>query len=177
MPPPPPSPLPTLFLTEAVLKVLAGATFLLFPTSILQNLSPEPFSPSSLALVRSFGTQTIAFGIPLFLTARADAGTRRLVYATLLAREGFLAVGLLGQVAGLYFGVGREGGGSGGEGEVEGQRERLLEEGRVGKERDGVEDRRVGEEMLRRGLGVWVVEVLPFVVGRVWVLGWRGEWF
>lgn len=93
----PPSPLHSLFLTEAILKVLGGATFILFPSAISKNLAAPPYTTLSTSLIRSLGTQTIAFSIPLFLAARS--GTlgkegRRSVYWTVLAREGFLIMGL-----------------------------------------------------------------------------------
>ncbi|KAF2251251.1 hypothetical protein BU26DRAFT_563193 [Trematosphaeria pertusa] len=107
MPPSTRSPLPTLLLTEAVLKLLGGAIFFLSPTSVLKNLASQPYSPASLSLIRSLGTQTIAFSVPLFLSARSDAksvGSRRIVYWGLLAREGVLALGyvLLSLSTNLY---------------------------------------------------------------------------
>ncbi|KAF2644010.1 hypothetical protein P280DRAFT_504901 [Massarina eburnea CBS 473.64] len=168
--PTPSSPLPPLFQTEAILKLLSGATFLLLPTTILKNLTTAPYPAPSVALVRIFGSQTLAFSIPLFLAAREGAEARRLVYWTLLAREGFLGAALVGQLVGSYGGEGE----GGREGE---ERDRLLEEGSLGG-RDGEEDRRVGVGRLRCGVWGWmVVEVVPFVLGRGWVLGWKGDWF
>lgn len=33
------------------------------------------------------------------------------------------------------------------------------------------------ERRLRRGMWLWVAELVPFIVGRAWVLGARPEWF
>ncbi|KAF2185840.1 hypothetical protein K469DRAFT_707519 [Zopfia rhizophila CBS 207.26] len=98
----PTSPLPTLLYTEAVLKVLDGTMFIVSPTTVLKNLTTPPYTPTSISLIQNLGTQTLAFSIPLFLasyntsTARAS---RKLVYYTVLAREGFLALELLGRIA------------------------------------------------------------------------------
>ncbi|KAF2809434.1 uncharacterized protein BDZ99DRAFT_28486 [Mytilinidion resinicola] len=139
---PPPSPLPSLFLAEALLKVAGGAYFLLSPTTILTLTSTPPFPASARMLIQHLGSQTLAFSVPLFLAARSTpraVASRRIVYWAVLAREGFLMGTLLWQIWG--FDGGREG------------------------------------EFTREGLWRWVAELAPFVVGRVWVLGWRGEWF
>ncbi|KAF2490810.1 hypothetical protein BU16DRAFT_621511 [Lophium mytilinum] len=144
--PPSSSPLPTLFLTEALLKVAGGAYFLLSPSTILGLTSVPPFPASSLTLIQHLGSQTLAFSIPLFLASRNTPqaiASRRIVYWAVLAREGFLMTTLLWQIWKF------EGGGEG---------------------------RREGE-FTREGLWRWVAELAPFVVGRVAVLGWRGEWF
>ncbi|KAJ4305885.1 hypothetical protein N0V90_001418 [Kalmusia sp. IMI 367209] len=67
-------PLRTLFLTEAILKVIGGTIFLFAPSTILKNLSFPPYSMLSTSLIRNLGTQTLAFSIPLFLAARTDRG-------------------------------------------------------------------------------------------------------
>ncbi|KAF2262961.1 hypothetical protein CC78DRAFT_569372 [Lojkania enalia] len=173
------SPLPTLFLIEAVLKVIGGSIFYFSPSTILKQLQVPPYPQTSLSLIQSLGTQTLAFSIPLFLTARSDeksCGCRRLVYWMMLGREGLLAAGLLGQIGWSYVtewgsgdreGVGRK------KGEKDARR---LEEGmKISGSEEGVEEEAV--QKLRRGLWLWVVELTPFVLGRIWVLGWRGEWF
>lgn len=171
MPPPRTSPLPTLFLTEATLKLISAAIFIASPPTILKHLVPAPYSPLSTSLIRAFGTQTLAFSVPLFLAARGGGKeTRRIVYVAMLAREGFLAVGLVGEMVGLWA-RGRKGG------EGDGGKERAVEEGRVGEERAMGEEEDERRGVLIRGLGLWVAELVPFVFGRVWVLGWRGEWF
>lgn len=159
------SPLRALFLTEAALKLIGGSIFLFAPTTVLKNLTSSPYPPSSVALVRNFGTLTLAFSVPLFLAARQDAASvksRRIVYWGLLAREGFLAVGLVGQIVWSWAPEEKDDMGA-----------RALEEGLVEeKEGESAELRR-----LKRGLWVWVVELVPFVIGRAWVLQRRGQWF
>ncbi|PVI04689.1 hypothetical protein DM02DRAFT_668889 [Periconia macrospinosa] len=175
----PPIPLTTLFLTEGTLKLISGFTFILSPHSILKNLYPSSPSPSqhpsyppvSVALTRIFGSQTIAFSIPLFFAARADKRIKKLVYLTMLAREGCLAAILLGQLTIGYFWEGK----GEGVGTVEGG-DRILEEGRVGEVKGEGVRREMESVALRRGLWVWLAEVAPFVVARVAVLGW-GSWF
>jgi hypothetical protein len=43
--------------------------------------------------------------------------------------------------------------------------------------RGGEEDRMVEGGGLRRGLWLWVAELVPFVLGRMWILGTRPAWF
>ncbi|KAF2658644.1 hypothetical protein K491DRAFT_713358 [Lophiostoma macrostomum CBS 122681] len=169
-----PSPLPTLFLTEAVLKIIGGSIFFFSPATILKNLASPPYAPSSVSLIRSLGTQTIAFSIPLFLASRSDAvsvRSRRLVYWTMLAREGVLGLGLGWQILEGWWGERCLGVGDGDEDA------KALEEGLVGESRVRAEDEGLGSRKLRRGMWIWIAELVPFVVGRLWVLGWRGEWF
>ena len=99
--------------------------------------------------------------MPLFLAARADAKTKRLVYCGMLAREGFLAAVLLGQIAGQVFGSG-----SGKGGEEEGT-ERVLEEGRVadrscvcGRAKSQLKQARVDQYRLKRILWMEVCFVM-----------------
>ncbi|PSN66222.1 hypothetical protein BS50DRAFT_635367 [Corynespora cassiicola Philippines] len=164
-----PSPLRTLFLTEAVLKVLGGTFFFLSPATILGDLAQPPYSAATLTLMRNLGTQTLAFSVPLFLAARRDPDSvrcRKLVYWALLGREGFLGLGLLWQIGKGWWGERRK--------VREAEEERGIEEGR-GK---GVVGREVEEgKFLRTGLWIWVAELAPFVLGRVWVLGYRERWF
>ena len=54
---------------------------------------------------------------------------------------------------------------------------RAVEEGLVQKKRDEVEDRELEKRKLAVGMAWWVVELLPFVVGRLWVLSSRRRWF
>lgn len=160
----------TLFLTEAFLKLLGGAIFILSHTTILKKLAFPPYDSLSVSLIRNLGTQTIAFSIPLFLAARRDAvsvGSRRIVYWTLLAREGCLMVGILGQMGWAWLQ---------GDGDEDGV-DRAVEEGLVQKQRDEVEDRGLQRHRLAKGMAWWVAELLPFVVGRLWVLGSRRTWF
>ena len=169
--PMPSSPLHTLFLTEAILKILGGATFILFPSSILKNLIAPPYTPALTLLVRCLGTQTLAFSIPLFLAARSHGlgkEGRRLVYWSVLAREGFLMIGLLGGIAGIW---------SRGRAQDGLRVERSLEEGKGGESRAAEEDQAVEQRMLQRGSWLWVAELVPFVVGRVWILTQKEEWF
>lgn len=159
-----------MFLAEAILKALGGAIFILFPTTILHNLSNLPFSPVSVSLVKSLGTQTITFSIPLFLASRSrslDSEARKLVYWSVLAREGFLLAGLLGQILELQIGW------------VDSSMdiERRLEEGREMEARSEKENMAEAMGKLRKGLWFWIAELVPFVVGRVWILKWRSEWF
>lgn len=187
------SPLPKLFITEAILKVLGGSLFFFSPSLILKNLASPPYPASSLSLIQSLGTQTLAFSIPLFLAARTDATSvksRRIVYCALLAREGFLGLGLLGQLGVSYA---REWWrGSNQPGPRRTKKERLMALARAqptnagyvmpgGWEEEG-EDMKVlmereEAERLRRGLWLWVAELVPFVVGRVWILSSKGQWF
>ncbi|KAF2475102.1 uncharacterized protein BDR25DRAFT_310557 [Lindgomyces ingoldianus] len=168
------SPLRTLFLTEAVLKVMGGSIFFFAPSTILKNLSEPPYPVTSLSLIQALGTQTLAFSIPLFLAARIDSTSiksRRIVYYTLLGREALLAFGLLAQIGWSYL-----------RGWRGGRRDSIrsveeLEEGLVSDRRGTKEDEKKALEMLRRGLWLWVAEVAPFVVGRMWILGFRKEWF
>lgn len=167
---PNPSPLRTLFLTEAFLKLLGGAIFISSPSTILKNLTITPHDSVSKSLIRNLGTQTVAFSVPLFLAARQDAGSvgsRRIVYWTLFAREGCLMVGILGQLGWAWLQGDRD------ENEVA----RAVEEGLVQKKRDEVEDRELEKRKLAVGMAWWVVELLPFVVGRLWVLSSRRRWF
>ena len=168
------SPLRNLFLTEAILKVLGGASFILFPTTILKNLVAPPHTQISILLIRSLGTQTIAFSVPLFLAVRSWGGlskeARRLVYWTLLAREGFLMCGFLGAIGTIGF-SGR------GSGSDKDSAERELEEGKARDLRIAAEDEVVQQRRLRKGLWLWVAELVPFVVGRVWILTQKEEWF
>ncbi|KAH7132209.1 hypothetical protein B0J11DRAFT_521084 [Dendryphion nanum] len=151
-----PTPLPFLFRTEAILKVLGGVIFLLSPATILQNLQTAPHHPTSLSLIRSLGTQTLAFSIPLFLAARNDATSvrsRRIVYLAVLGREGLLAV------------------------ENVDEDDKALEEGYGLVRRAKEEDEGFANRKLRRGLWLWVAELVPFIIGRVWILRSRSEWF
>ncbi|KAK7185132.1 hypothetical protein DPSP01_000753 [Paraphaeosphaeria sporulosa] len=177
MPPPtrsPSSPMRTLLLTEATLKLLSGTLFLVSPSAVLARLSPPPHTRVPTLLIRLLGTQTLAFAVPLFLAAGADMSgpTRRVVYWACLARETFLAVGLVGMMARLYLDEGGRG-----EGGWEGVDERSVEEGMAGEKRGMVDDARAEGWVLFKGMGWWVGELVPFVVGRAWVLGWRGAWF
>jgi hypothetical protein len=143
------SPVPTLFLTEALLKVAGGLYFLLSPSTILSLTSTPPFPASSLSLIQHLGSQTIAFSIPLFLAARNTpqaVASRRIVYWAVLGREGLLMATLLWQIWGFR---------GDGEGKKRGHGEGGFTE---------------------KGLWRWVGELAPFVVGRAWVLGWRGSW-
>jgi hypothetical protein len=165
------SPLRTLFLTEAILKVLGGATFILFPSTIAQNLTALPCTPLSTNLLRGLGTQTVAFSVPLFLAAWSGTLSRegrRLVYWTVLAREGFLMAGLLGGIATSWI--------SNHAGNTLGI-ERGLEEGKGQVVRAEEADKVSEEKKLRRGLWLWVAELAPFVVARLWILTQREEWF
>ncbi|KAF2123114.1 hypothetical protein BDV96DRAFT_561984 [Lophiotrema nucula] len=178
-PPSSPSPLPTLLLTEALLKLLGGTLFLLSPATILKNLMQPPYPDPSLSLIRSLGTQTLAFSVPLFLASTRrfrGPGVRRVVYWTLLAREGILAAGLLGQIVYLRYqewcatrepesGVGKD---------VD---VKALEEGRAGETAREARDRREERKILKRGLWLWVAELVPFVVGRIWILEMKPGWF
>ena len=166
------SSLRTLFLTEGVLKVIGGAIFVFSPSSVLKSLTFAPYSVTSEALVRNFGTQTLAFSIPLFLAARSDTASvksRKLVYWTLLAREGLLALGLLAQIGASYvrqrFETANE--------EVD---IGAIEEGRAGTVRELREDKMVGSTKLKGGMWLWVAELTPFVVGRLWILT-KSDWF
>jgi len=192
--PPSNSPLPALFKTEGILKVLGGSVFLFSPTLILQNLTSSPYPSSSLSLVQTVGTQTLAFSIPLFLASRADIASvksRKIVYYALLAREGFLGLGLLGQLGMSYAREWRRSGNK--PGPKRSTKERLLALARKpasdefimpggwGAEEDS-EDMKVllereAQERLRRGLWLWVAELVPFVVGRLWILSYRENWF
>jgi hypothetical protein len=168
--PTPPSSLRTLFLAEAILKVFGGAIFIIFPSGILRNLTVPPYNPLCTLLVRCLGTQTIAFSVPLFLGARSDTlsrEARKMVYWSVLAREGFLIVGLLGGAAGGWFGGSRK----------RLEMERSLEEGKMREVRIDEEDMAVEESRLRRGVCFWVAELVPFVAGRVWILTQKKEWF
>lgn len=168
------SPLRALFFTEAFLKVVGGTIFILSPSTILKNLISPPYPPISELLIRSLGTQTLAFSIPLFLAARNEkisVQSRRIVYWALLARESFLAVGLLGQLGASYLEEWNK------DKEDEGVRVRALEEG-LAVELSQDEQVKVGDvEKLRRGMWIWVAELVPFVVGRLWVLQKRDQWF
>lgn len=172
MPSPSPStsplPLCTLLLAEAALKFFSGTFFLVSPSTILSRFSLPPHAPVATLLTRLLGTQTLAFAVPLFLAGRMDVGGRgvRVVYWACLARETFLTVGLVGSMIGMW--VGEKG---------EGVDERDIEEGQAGEKRGRVEDRVAARRMLVRGMGWWVAELVPFVVGRAWVLGWKGAWF
>lgn len=170
-------PLQNLFLVEAVLKVMGGSIFFFSPTTILKNLTSAPFSATSISLIRSLGTQTVAFSIPLFLVSwnigrLGSRSSRKLVYWTLLAREGFLALGILAQIAASHFKeLSRRGETS------EGADAAALEEGLVKDRRGEEEDALVEERRLRKGLWYWVAELMPFVVGRLWILRRREDWF
>lgn len=167
------SPLRTLFFAEAVLKLIGGAIFIISPTTILKNLTLSPYSSISTTLVRSLGTQTLAFSIPLFLAARKDrasAGSRRVVYWALLAREGFLMAGLVGQAGALYLWGDQPSG-------KESADPRAVEEGLAREELSVVEDRKLEQRILTQGIRLWVAELVPFVAARMWVLGWRQNWF
>jgi hypothetical protein len=169
------SPLRTLFITEGILKVLGGAIFFFSPSTILQQLQEPPYGLSSLSLVQSLGIQTIAFSIPLFLAARRDEASlksRKIVYWALLGREGFLALGLLGQIGWNYFVPGWAKSSI----EVEYGEARALEEG-YGRVNNRREDLALHLKYLRRGLWLWILELVPFVVGRIWVLKWKAHWF
>lgn len=163
------SPLRTLLLTEGILKLISGTIFILSPSTILKNLTSTPYSPVSTSLIRAFGTQTLAFTIPLLLAARGDTrslGSRKIVYWACLAREGFLTVGLLGSMLALRWErTGRE------------LNERAAEEGRVTEKRGREEDEAEGKRKLLHGMWLWVAELVPFVVGRACILGWRSDWF
>ncbi|ORY01826.1 hypothetical protein BCR34DRAFT_574610 [Clohesyomyces aquaticus] len=170
-----PSPLPPLLLTEAILKLIGGSIFFISPTTILKNLHSPPYPLSSISLIQSLGTQTIAFSIPLFLAARADSASvksRRIVYWAVLGREGLLGAGLLAQIGWSWVGEWKRGKERSGDGEF-----KALEEGRAAEKRWGVEDENLAATILRRGLWMWVAELVPFVVGRMWILRYRREWF
>ena len=96
-----------------------------------------------------------------------SVGSRRIVYWTLLAREGCLMVGILGQMGWAWMQ---------GDGDEDGV-DRAVEEGLVRKKRDEVEDRRLQRHRMVKGMAWWVAELVPFVVGRLWVLGLRRTWF
>ncbi|KAF2014820.1 hypothetical protein BU24DRAFT_423736 [Aaosphaeria arxii CBS 175.79] len=169
------NPLPLLLLSEGVLKVIGGSVFLFSPTTILKNLQSAPCTATSISLIRNLGTQTLAFSIPLFLAARNDVvsiKSRRLVYWTLLGREGLLALGLLGQIGWSHVGQWKSPVDKGAE-----ERERLLEEG-LGYDLKGRdEDVRWDERVLRKGLLLWVAELTPFILGRIWILTMKKDWF
>lgn len=173
------SPLPALFLTEAVLKVIGGSIFFFSPATILRNLVFPPFSKASLSLIKSLGTQTIAFSIPLFLAARSDPASvksRRIVYWTILGREGLLGLGLLAQIGWIHFKGWREERSISDDATI-GERERLLEEGLRRDVEGEKEDRVMESRRLRKGLWLWIAELVPFVVARIWILQRRMEWF
>ncbi|KAF2710185.1 hypothetical protein K504DRAFT_501457 [Pleomassaria siparia CBS 279.74] len=192
------SPLPKLFIAEGILKVLGGSIFFFSPTLILKNLAAPPYNASSLSLIQSMGTQTLAFSIPLFLAARGDfasAKSRKIVYCALLAREGFLGLGLLGQLGLSYAKEWWRGGfvGSAEAGPRRTTKERLMALARSapstgdfvmpgGWEEEEGEDVKVllereEQERLRCGLWLWVAELAPFVIGRAWILSSKGSWF
>lgn len=85
-------------------------------------------------------------------------------------------VGLLGQMVGLLV-WGRAGEMHGVHGGDDDGDVRAVEEGLVMERRGKGEDWKVERQKLVGGLGWWVAELVPFVVARVWVLGWKGEWF
>ena len=76
-------------------------------------------------------------------------------------------VGVLGQMGWAWL----QGDGNGDE------VDRAVEEGLVRKKRDEVEDRVLERHRLAKGMAWWVAELLPFVVGRLWVMGSRRAWF
>lgn len=164
-----PSPLATLFLTEAILKVIGGSIFFISPSTILKNLQSPPYPPISLCLIRSLGTQTIAFSIPLFLAARSEGKSKRIVYWTLLGREGLLGLGLLAQVGWSYFSEWRE--------QHEEVDVKALEEGFAAEKRGQKEDEQLEVLKLRKGIWLWTAELVPFIVGRIWILKQREAWF
>jgi len=199
--------LPKLMITEGILKVLSGSLFFVSPVIILKNLlspstsatAPSPYPALSLSLIQSFGTQTLAFSIPLFLAARSDANSvrsRKIVYLSLLAHESFLGLGLLGQLGFSYgsewwkHGFKPSPNASGGKTST--RKERLMALARAkptsggyvmpgGWEEEGedakvVKDREE-QEKLRYGLWLWVAELMPFVLGRVWILRYKPGWF
>lgn len=92
------------------------------------------------------------------------------MYWTVLAREGFLAAGLLGQIARSWCFEGRKGDGGG-------KDAKALEEGLGVVRRAEEEDEELAGRKLRRGLWLWVAELAPFIVGRLWILQRRREWF
>jgi hypothetical protein len=194
-------------ITEGILKILGGSLFFVSPVLILKNLvspsiaaaAPSPYPASSLSLIQSLGTQTIAFSIPLFLAARSDANSvksRKIVYLSLLARESFLGLGLLGQLGFSYgkewwkYGFKPSPNVSGGKPST--RKERLMALARAkptsggyvmpgGWEEEGEDVRIVKEreeqEKLRYGLWLWMAELVPFVLGRVWILKYKPGWF
>jgi hypothetical protein len=199
-PSPSPSPLPTLFLTEAILKVIGGSIFFFNPTFVLKKhitaSPPYATSPAALTMIRLLGTQTIAFSIPLFLASRGDKDSvrsRMIVYWALLAREGCLGAGALVMAfEGLGLGWwGRKGEGKvkveeigkskrrdDGEGREAGKvvKDGLAGESR-GRGRGREEDEVLERRKLRRAMWIWVAELAPFVVGRLWIMRYRPEWF
>ena len=94
------------------------------------------------------------------------------MYWAVLAREGFLAAGLLGQIAWSYVGRERMDDLKRGNEDV-----KELEEGLGSVRRGKEEDEELSRRKLRVGLWVWMAELAPFVVGRLWILKMRGEWF
>ena len=84
-------------------------------------------------------------------------------------------VGLLGQMGWLWWR--RRSGTDGLDGDEGDEAARAVEEGLLGEKRNEAEDRGVEERKLVRGMGWWFAELVPFVVARVWVLGWKVEWF
>jgi hypothetical protein len=201
------SPLPKLMITEGILKVLGGSLFFVSPVLILKNLvspsiapaTPSPYPASSLSLIQSLGTQTLAFSIPLFLAARSDSSSvksRKIVYLSLLARESFLGLGLIGQLGFSYakewWRHGFKPSPSVAGGRTSTRKERLMALARAkptsggyvmpgGWEEEGedvkVVTEREEQEKLRYGLWLWVAELMPFVVGRIWILKYKPGWF
>jgi hypothetical protein len=85
-----------------------------------------------------------------------------------LAREGFLMAGLLGAIATSWASNHSENALS---------IERELEEGKRQMVRAEEADKVSEEKKLRRGLWLWIAELAPFVVARLWILTQREEWF
>lgn len=99
-----------------------------------------------------------------------------MVYWTLLGREGLLALGLLAQIGWSHF-LDWRARKNGVEEEDREKESRLLEEGFGAERRARAEDENRAVKILRKGMWLWVVELVPFIVGRVWLLQRKGQWF
>jgi hypothetical protein len=167
------SPLSTLFPIEGILKIIGGSIFILYPSTILKNLQEPPYPATSLSLIRSLGTQTIAFSIPLFLAAKSrQPSVKRGVYLTLLGREGLLALGLFAQIGWSFVAERYARKGGPGDDEIA-----ALEEGNALEIKGRRDDQQAATQKWRRGSWFWIAELVPFIMGRIWILTRRDIWF
>ncbi|KAI1506036.1 hypothetical protein F5X99DRAFT_366927 [Biscogniauxia marginata] len=100
----PHSPLRALCLTEGLMKLAGGLIFIASPQTPLAVAVAPPIPSSAVLLTRLLGTQTLILGVALLLAAAHSpkaAGSRRIVYWTVFARDATLLTVLALQ---LWFG-------------------------------------------------------------------------